>query len=79
MLASATLAIFGPGNGLYHVYGPFGVKPLLEQMISHYQLTASSKNKVYWNLNKNIIIFVQQNAFENIVCKMNAILFNALW
>ena len=31
-------------------------------------------NKVQWNLNPNSHIFIQENAFENIVCEMAAIL-----
>ena len=31
-------------------------------------------NKFQWNLNQNIIIFIQENAFENVVCKMAPIL-----
>ena len=35
-------------------------------------------NKPQWNLNQNIQLFFQQNAFENVVCKMSAILFQSL-
>ena len=31
-------------------------------------------NKLQWNLNKNLYIFIQENAFENVVWKMAAIL-----
>ena len=31
-------------------------------------------NKFQWNLNRNLCIFIQENAFENIVCKIAAIL-----
>ena len=32
------------------------------------------RNKLQWNLNRNSIIFIQENAFENVVWKMAAIL-----
>ena len=32
------------------------------------------RNKLQWNLQQNSHIFIQENAFENIVCKMAAIL-----
>ena len=31
-------------------------------------------NKFQWNLNRNSIIFIQRNVFENVVCEMAAIL-----
>ena len=31
-------------------------------------------NKLQWNLNRNLTIFIQENAFENVVWKMVAIL-----
>ena len=31
-------------------------------------------NKLWWNLNRNWYIFIQENAFETVVCKMVAIL-----
>ena len=32
------------------------------------------RNKLQWNLNRNIYFFIQENAFENVVWKMEAIL-----
>ena len=32
------------------------------------------KNKLQWNLKRNSYIFIQENAFENLVCEMAAIL-----
>ena len=32
------------------------------------------RNKLQWNINENSNIFIQNNAFENAVCKMTAIL-----
>ena len=34
------------------------------------------QKKNLWNFRQNTIIFAQENAFENIVCKMTAILFS---
>ena len=31
-------------------------------------------NKLQWNVNRNSYIFIQENPFENVVCKMAAIL-----
>ena len=33
------------------------------------------ENKHQWNLNRNSYIFIQENAFENIICEMVAILY----
>ena len=30
-------------------------------------------NKLQWNLKQNSYIFIQENAFENVVCEMVAI------
>ena len=32
-------------------------------------------NKIQWKLNKNTKVFIQENALENVVCEMAAILF----
>ena len=32
------------------------------------------KNKLQWNLNRNTKLFIHENAFENVVCEMTAIL-----
>ena len=32
-------------------------------------------NKFQWNLNKNTPIFIQENGFEQVICKMTAICF----
>ena len=36
-------------------------------------------NIFQWNLNRNSIIFIQENAIENVVCAMAAILFRWRW
>ena len=37
------------------------------------------RNKLQWNFNQNSTIFIQENAFENVVCKMVAILSRGRW
>ena len=36
------------------------------------------KNKSRWNLNQDALIFIEENAFENVICHVAAILFR-LW
>ena len=50
----------------------FGAKPRSEPMLAYCYLDPG--NIFQWNSNKNTIIFIQENAFENIVCEMAAIL-----
>ena len=47
----------------------FGAKPLSIAMLGYCQL-----NKLQWNFNQNTRLFVQENASENIICEMVAIL-----
>ena len=47
-------------------------KPLSETMMDFFHLTLG--DKFQWNLNRNSFIFIQENAFENVVWKMTAIL-----
>ena len=35
---------------------------------------APQRNKIKWNFNHNSNIFIQENAFENVVCEMAAFL-----
>ena len=44
----------------------------LDQCWSIVNLTR--RNKLHWNVNRNSYIFIQENAFENVVCKMVVIL-----
>ena len=37
------------------------------------------RNKLPWNFNRNSNIFIQENAFENVVCKMASILSRPQW
>ena len=41
-----------------------GTKPLTEQMLTHHNYI---QNKFQWNLSRTI--FIQGNAFENVICK----------
>ena len=52
--------------------GLFGAKPLSKPMLVIVNLTL--RNKLQWNLNRNIKNFIQENASGNIVCEMAAIL-----
>ena len=45
-------------------------KPLSEPMFVNWTLG----NKLHWNLNRNLYIVIKENAFENVVGKMAAIL-----
>ena len=36
-------------------------------------------NKLQWNLNRNLYIFIKENAFENVVWKMAAMLSRPQW
>ena len=51
----------------------FGAKPLPEQCWLIVNWTQG--NKFQWNLKRNYIIFIQENAFENIVCQNGGNLF----
>ena len=48
--------------------------PLLEPILIFCWLDSLGK-KIHWNFNQNAIIFTQENAFQNVVYKMMAILF----
>ena len=37
------------------------------------------RNKLQWNINQNTEVFIHKNTFENVVCKMAAILFRVRW
>ena len=52
-----------------------GAKPLSEPMLEYWTLV----NKLQWNVDKNLCIFIQENAFENVVWKMAAILPRPQW
>ena len=46
----------------------FSAMPLSKPMLAYCQL--DPKNKLQWNFNQNSTIFIQENTFENVVCKM---------
>ena len=50
-----------------------GTKPLSEPMLE-YIINLTLRNKLQWNLYQNFYIFIQENAFENVVCEMASIL-----
>ena len=47
-------------------------KPLFEHCWNI--VNSSLRNKIQWNLKQNLCIFIQENAFENVVCEMASIL-----
>ena len=49
----------------------FGSDPLSEPMLEYYQFTLG--DKLQWNFNRNLKIFIHENTFEN-VCKIVSIL-----
>ena len=61
-------ANFGSDNGL----SLFGAKPLSEQIMVYQWLDIGKKSQ--WNLYQNMAIFIQANAFQNVIYKMAVIL-----
>ena len=53
----------------------FGAKPLAKPMLGYRTL----RNKLQWNFNKVTQFFIHENASENIVCEMVAILSRGRW
>ena len=51
----------------------FGAKPLLGPMLTYCELGHTEQSSLIFQLNSDILI--EENAFENVVCKMSAILF----
>ena len=49
-----------------------GTKSLFEPMMEY--SISKLKNKIQWNLNRNLNIFIHKNAFEIVVCEIAAIL-----
>ena len=58
----------------YHLVG---TKPLPEPMLSYCQL--DPRNKLQWNLNYNTKLFIHENAFITVLCKMATILSRVRW
>ena len=46
-----------------------GAKPLFEPMTEYYQFNSEEQT---WHFNRNSYVFIQENAFENIVCQKSA-------
>ena len=55
----------------------FGAKSLSTPVLGHFNWTLT--NKLQWHFNQNTKFFSQENASENIVCEMAAILFRGRW
>ena len=68
--ASVHWVSIGSNNGLSHIR-IFGAKPLSKPMLGYSQLDPSGQT---WNSNSNTWFFVNENAFEDVVCEMAAIL-----
>ena len=51
-----------------------GAKPLYESMLVCLLSNWSLRNKLQWNFSHNTTLFIHENASENIVCEMAAIL-----
>ena len=47
----------------------FSTKPLSETILAIWTM----RNKLQWNFNNNSHIFIQENAFENVICEMASI------
>ena len=45
-----------------------GAKPLSEPMPNIFN--SNIRNELQWNIKRNSYIFIQENAFENVVCEM---------
>ena len=55
----------------------FGAKPLSE--LCWVNVIWTLRNKLQWNCNQNMKLFIHENASENIVCEMAAILSRKRW
>ena len=56
----------------------FGAKPLSKPMLGYCQFTPLGTN-FSENFNQNTKLFIHENASENVVCEMSAILFRGRW
>ena len=57
----------------------FGVKPLSKPTLGYCQYYWNLRSKLQWNLNKKPKLFIHENALENVVFKMAAILSRGRW
>ena len=53
-----------------------GAKPLSEPMLGYYW---TLRKKLQWNIDRNPNSFIQENAFENVVCEIAAIFPRPQW
>ena len=60
--------IIGSDNGL----APSRRQVIIWTNASHIAKSTLMK-KLQWNINQNSYIFIQENAFENVICNMSAI------
>ena len=68
--ASVKCTIIGSDNGL----SPVRTKPLSEQC--QFNVDWTFGNKLQWHFYQVTTIFIDENAFENVVCKMGDILYH---
>ena len=57
----------------------FGTKPLSEPMLGYYFVNWTHWNRLQWKFNLIATIVIQENALENVVCKMVMIPICRLW
>ena len=69
MYASVKLTIIGSDNGLAR-----GRRQAIIWTNADLLLSGPFGNKFQWNFIENSKLFIQENAFENVVCEMAAIL-----
>ena len=63
----------GSGNSLMHVW--CRAITSITSFTGLLSIGQNSRNKPQWNFDQNIKIFFKENAFQNDVCKLSAILF----
>ena len=73
-LPSATYICQWIGQALVQIMACrlFGAKPLSKPMLAYHQLGPLGTN--LWNFDQNTKLFIHENASENIICEMAAIL-----
>ena len=63
----------GTWSSLVHImaWHQVGDKPLLDPLLTYYQ--SDPLEKKLWNLYQNAMIFIEQNLFENVICRKLAV------
>ena len=69
------IIIIGLDNGL----SPGWHQSIISSNAGIWSILTNLRNKFQWNLQLSSYILIQQNAFENVVCEMVAILFRPQW